>query len=145
MRVLFEVIAMWFKKTIVTTLALSIILITFSGCFGYKSFEGKRPCDQPNTKWASEDRSIYFEIKDKCYGVGSIFKNGTKVEFYFTNDAGIGIHLYSLNVLSSHIESDEEEYEYWIGSFEMNEFVATVKKTTYYEVGQKIKFYKLEE
>ena len=70
------------KRTIILTLALSILLTSLSGCLGYKSFEGKRPCDQPNTKWASEDQSISFEIDDKGYGVGSIIKNGTKTTSY---------------------------------------------------------------
>ena len=46
---------------IVSLVALcAMVAITFSGC--YKDWLGKRPCDQYNTAWKSEDGSIHFYI-----------------------------------------------------------------------------------
>lgn len=106
----------------------------------------KRPCSQPNTKWVSEDNTISFYVDENCVSTGQIDIDGEIVDFYLTNDMGLGVHLFSLKVLDTNIETLEDEYEYWLCSFKSKKkFIATVKRTTYFHVGDKITFYKVNQ
>ena len=64
---------------IVSLIALcAMVAITFSGC--YKDWLGKRPCDQYNTAWKSEDGSIHFYI-GSGWGIGMAEIGDEKKEF----------------------------------------------------------------
>ena len=128
------------KKTVILLVALSILL---TGC--YKSWFGKRPCDQPNSKWMSDDQSMYFEMDEIGLGTGYLSRNGEKVEFLF-RCAQSRIEIYAPEAIGRLGLYPEETYEIWWGSFDQaDSFTATVKQTTFFTVGQELKFYRMDE
>ena len=58
----------------------------------------RKPCNQPNTVWQSEDGRITFTVGNKYdwSATGSIQLDGENVEFYLTCTTGSGIVLYPL-------------------------------------------------
>lgn len=73
--------------------------------------------------------------------IGQMNVYGETVEFYLVNDMGTGTRLYSLNVLETNTTTPEDEYEYWLCSYKSEKkFVATVERTTFFNVGDKITF-----
>lgn len=129
------------KKIVILLVALSILL---TGC--YKSWFGKRPCDQPNSKWMSEDQSMYFEMDESGIGTGYLLLNGETVEFLFMCDIATKIMLYAPEAIDRLGLYPEETYEIWSGSFDQaDSFTATVKQTTFFTVGQELKFYRMDE
>ena len=129
------------KKIVILLVALSILL---TGC--YKSWLGKRPCDQPNSKWMSEDQSMYFEMDESGIGTGYLLLNGETVEFLFMCDIATKIMLYAPEAIDRLGLYPEETYEIWSGSFDQaDSFSATVKQTTFFTVGQELKFYRMDE
>ncbi len=113
------------SKLLIVCFFLSVI---YSGCY-YKYYFGKRPCDQPEGAGAG-----YMEI------------NGEKISVYVGIGPGKEMDLFSEQAIESQDIYPEWQYEHWIGDFKKpDEFTATVKETTYFEVGQQIKFYRTKE
>ena len=131
------------KKTIYMFCFLLVISIIFITCQNPTIIE-KRPCSQANTKWVSEDKTIVFYVDDNYQATGTMNIENETVDFYMTNDTGAGMHIFPLSVLEEDIIDTEDKYEYWLCSFKnKRKFVATVKDTTYFEVGQEIIFYRV--
>jgi hypothetical protein len=129
------------KKIVIWLITFSILL---TGC--YKSWLGKRPCDQPNSKWMSEDQSTYFEMDESGNGTGYLLLNGETVEFLFMCDIATKIMLYAPEAIDRLGLYPEETYEIWSGSFDQaDSFTATVKQTTFFSVGQELKFYRIDD
>lgn len=129
------------KKFFVLLVALSIL---FAGC-EYKAWFGKRPCDQPNSKWESEDQSIYFEMDEYGLGTGYLLSNGEKVEFLIQY-VHARIEIYASEAIDRMGVYSKETYEIWWGSFDQaDSFTATVKQTTFFSVGQELKFYRIDD
>lgn len=131
-----------FKFFIVT----SMILI-LTGCRN-PFIEYKRPDNQLGSKWLSSDKSIELVIKSD-YDQDSIctveFDNGETRAFYLTFDYGFGMYLYDESASYTHTFNDDTRYEHWNCSFMgKRKFVATVEKTTFFEVGQEITFYRVD-
>lgn len=107
----------------------------------------RKPCYQKSSKWASEDGSIVFTVDDvNAYATGKMVIEDNEIDFFLTTDMGLGMYLYSINVLNTMIETPEEEYEYWHCSYKSkNKFVATVKKTTFFDIGDTIEFNKVTD
>lgn len=121
------------------------IVLTCTGCF-YKNWIGKRPCDQPGTKWVSEDNRIQFSVDENQLAVGIMKIDKNEIEILFTNGPSIEVDIYSRAAIGRLDYYPEEHYEYWIGDFKnKDQFTATVKKTTYFEIGQKITFYRVDD
>ena len=54
--------------------------------------------------------------------------------------------IYPLSVLEEDAIPYEAKYEHWLCSFPtQKEFTATVKETTYFKEGEKIKFYRVDD
>ena len=126
---------------IVSLIALcAMVAITFSGC--YKDWLGKRPCDQYNTAWKSEDGSIHFYICSG-WGIGIADIGDEKKEFEIHIGPATGIEL----CYGSGGPSDER----WLGTFKKDSsFTATIKdppygETTYFRYGQTFKFYRVDD
>ena len=133
------------KKIIAIVLSICIS-ITLSGChLLYKSWTGKRPCDQPNTSWVSEDGSIYFHVDKEQQATGEMIVNKERIQFVFVNGPGIEMRIYDIKSNEFEIRQAKYQYEHWIGKFKKDEFTAKVLETTYFEEGQKIKFYRVDE
>jgi len=132
------------KHKFVLSLALIFVLAFCSACQNPIVVE-RRPCSQPNTKWMSEDKKIVFTVDDNNHAMGEMFLDGGTIGFYMTNDMGSGMHLFDLSVIDTAVETTENEYEYWICSYKSKkEFIAIVKKTTYFDVGEKIVFHRMD-
>lgn len=133
------------KKTVLLVLAL-LISFTLGACMSCSEFEWK-VCRQPNTKWESDDESIVFSVNDSCLATGTMNVNGEIIEVFITEGPPRSrqMFVYPLDVLELEIIPEKDRYEYWICSYESeNEFMATVEETTFYEVGQRITFNKIE-
>ena len=129
------------KKIVILLVILSILL---TGC--YKSWLGKRPCDQLNSKWISEDQTMYFEMNEPGIGTGYVLHNGEKVEVIFVFGISTVLELYMPEAIDRLGLYPEERYEVWSGSFDQaDSFSATVKQTTFFTVGQELKFYRIDE
>lgn len=114
-------------------------------CCFYKSWLGKRPCDQPNTNWATKDKTISFSIDKNGSGNGKIVIDGETVDIYIAIGPATQIDIYPIENVSG--DNTYGNYiEHWIGNFNRsNKFTATVKKTTYFEVDEKLTFYRIDD
>lgn len=122
---------------------LLIAVLCLNAC-AYKSWYGKRPCDQPHTEWVSEDGLMCFATDENGAGTGSIEIEKEKINVYIGIGPATDIDIYAENL--SDVYSGTDKLEHWIGTFEKNnEFTAIVKETTYFNVGQKIKFYRVDK
>ena len=133
------------KRILCFVLALAIVTVSLSGCWWYKNYMGKRPCDQPNTKWMSEDGQIYFWVKEKGPGTGKMIIGDETIDIH----VGIGP---ALDIDIVHLDSvigdsvNEVSFEHWVGDFKYKDhFTATVKRTTFFHVGDKIVFYRVDD
>ena len=132
------------RKAICILIAFASMLLSLSGCF-YKSWLGKRPCDQPGTVWISEDKRITFWIEDGA-GIGTIANDGKIINILFAIGMAADITVYPL-------ENDQNGFvempyiERWSGSFrQKNKFTAKVDTTTtYFSLGDEIVFYRVDD
>jgi hypothetical protein len=68
------------------------------------------------------------------------------VTFEFTIGISTQLSAYPIDAAEDGGISSDEIYEVWYGDFLFSDrFTATVEKTTYFEAGQKIKFYRVDE
>ena len=123
-----------------------IIAVVLYGMYIYR-YEGKRPSDQPDTEWISEDGSIKFYVDENQHATGSMNIKGTEIPFIFSGEiGGERIWVYAIEAKDRLGLYPEEEYETWRGNFKRKDkFTVTVEKTTYFEVGQKITFYRVDD
>lgn len=143
MWVLFKVIKM--KNKILLCPLLLLVLLFCSACQN-PIIAGRRPCSQPNTKWMSEDETIEFTVNADNCATGKMILDGETIEFYMANDTGSGMHLFPIEVLEDSIIDTNDEYEYWLCSFEnKGKFIANVKSSTYFNVGKKIVFHRVDQ
>ena len=132
---------------LVSVIAIPVIVLILNMFWGHISFDWKL-CNQPNTKWVSDDESIVLYVENSCKITGTMRVNGEDIEVYVTEGPGRAkeLDIYPIGVLDQTIISEEDKYEYWSCFYKSeNEFVATVKKTTFYKLGQKIRFHKVED
>lgn len=133
------------KKFFLFVTSIVIITSMLTSCVFLKYWIGKRPCDQPNTNWATEDGTISFSIDENGNGTGKIVIDGETIDI----DIGFGpatqIYISPLeNVDGDHVYG--YSIEYWTGdSYRSDRFTATVEKTTYFEVGEKLTFYRIDD
>ena len=140
------------RKRIIIIGLVSVIVIPFivfmlNMLWGHISFDWKL-CNQPNTKWVSDDESIVLYVENSCKITGTMRVNGEDIEVYVTDGPGRAqeLDIYPIGGLYQTIISEEDKYEYWSCFYKSeNELVATVKKTTFYKLGEKIKFHKVED
>lgn len=106
----------------------------------------RRPCNQPNTTWTSDDERIIFTVDTNNWAKGKMIIDDKPVEFYMTNDMGSGMHIYPITVFENNIIDEATKYEYWLCSYKSkNKFVITVKRTTYFNIGDTIEFNKVAD
>ena len=101
------------------------------------SMVDKKPCAQLGTTWMSEDGMIVFSVSESGPITGTLMRENQIISLYIAFETGAGTAMYiypESGVAKNH-------YEYWACSFKSEEtFTATVKETTFFEVGQKIVF-----
>lgn len=139
------------KRIFCFIFALILIVLSLSGCRFYKSYFGNRPCDQKNTKWISEDGRISFWSDETGSGV---IENGDEtIEIHVGIGPATEIDIYPLENVVPYDEEigtgfkvTGEAIEHWVGDFKYKDhFTATVKRTTYFHVGDQITFYRVDE
>ncbi len=132
------------KKTLFCILLVAVMLF-LAACQNPLVYM-RKPCNQPNTVWQSEDGRITFTVGNKYdwSATGSIQLDGENVEFYLTCTTGSGIVLYPLEKATG-IFYAEDQYEYWVCDYKSKrKFVATVRETTFFQPGEQIVFYRVE-
>lgn len=137
------------KKGWLIVLSLLFIVTVAFVLTHYKSYLGKRPCDQPGTVWKSNNGAITFSIDDLGAGTGTINHNGETVDIAVEIGPATGLDVYPLSsvVRDGDIRtiSGDARLEHWVGTFKKDsEFTAEVKESTYYDIGDKIHFYRLD-
>ena len=141
------------KRLFCFMIAIAIIAVSLSGCWWYKSYMGKRPCDQSNTKWISEDGQIYFWTDEHNYVSGEMLIGDETIDIYVGIGPATEINIHPLENVTPYdgkigtgFHVTGEAVEHWIGDFDYNDqFTATVKRTTYFNVGDKITFYRVDD
>lgn len=136
----------------VAILIVFILMFTLTACIGFRPYFGKRPCDQPGTTWVSEDHNVVFKYSTDFELNCFVMKDGRYVEFPVAMGPGTGITLFALEA-SPDAKSGmfgengiHPECEYWEGDFWYSDhFTATVIRTTYFEVSQRITFYRQDD
>ena len=126
--------------------SLMAVLFLLSGCqdpIGYLW----RSTSQDHTRWNSDDGTICYSVDDAGRAIGTIVINNEIVDVYLVEDFGRGMYIYPRSFYDSDkILDPDAQYEYWECSLKSKKhFVATVVETTYFEVGQKIEFYRVDE
>ena len=139
---LFEKIIVW----VAIFLLICLFGVVLYGMYIYR-YEGKRPSEQPGTDWISEDGSIKFYVDENLYATGSMNIKDTEIPFIFSGEIrGERIHIYAIEAKGREGWYPEERYETWRGNFKRKDkFTVTVEKTTYFEVGEKITFYRVDD
>ena len=71
----------------------------------------------------------------------------TEIPFIFSGEIrGERIHIYAIEAKGREGLYPEERYETWRGNFKRKDkFIVTVEETTYFKVGQKITFYRVDD
>lgn len=131
------------KRILILIPILLLVLLTCSACEN-PIVSKRKPCNQPNTKWKSEDGSIVFTVDSNHYSTGTMIVDNDVIEFSMVNTMGTGMCLFAPEVLDTKVDTEEDEYEYWECSFKnKKKFIATVERTTYFNIGDKITFYRV--
>lgn len=127
-------------------LALLLVLLLFILSSCRNPIIMKREArSQPNTEWLSDNGKISFSVDDahQIYGYIEI-DDGEKVKFYFATDMAGNIRIYNADESDDGVIS-HASLEYWKCSYPSSKkFTATVEETTFFEVGQKIVFHRLD-
>ena len=132
-------------KGYLITVVVFFIALALYGMYIYR-YEGKRPIDQPGRSWISEDGSIILNTDENQETTGSMTIDGVEIPFLFVDGQGEVIYIYSIDARNRDVLYPEDKYETWMGSFNRKDkFTVTVEKTTYFEVGQKITFYRVDD
>lgn len=127
------------KKVICVVIYITVILLMFSGCQNPFNAE-RRPTGQINTKWVSEDGTISFYVDEHYTATGTYIGDDKTINLYLVCDYGTGMYVYPINWIGVRLDP-KYKYEFWLCDFKSKtQFVATVKETTFFEVGQEITF-----
>ena len=122
--------------------ALSLIvlfsLVLFAVC--NKAWDSTRnPNEQYNTEWISDDKSITFFVDDEGTATGTMIFDKKVVNFQLCS------WLSEVSIYTLDQDGNKYECEFWLCSYKSKKkFVATVEKTTFFKVGQKITFQQVE-
>ena len=135
------------KMKLILPLLLTITIL--SGCRGLTSYwwEGNYPSDQPNTKWISEDGSIWF---NGVSGYGKMTVNGETLDVIVYTGWESDILIYRFDQIKYSRKHDGFVFGDFIESLTgcfwwEDKFVATVGRSEYREEGKKLKFYRIND
>ena len=127
--------------------SILIIILLFCSACQNPIVAARRPTSQANTKWKSEDGSIVFSVDNNNLATGEMIIDNETIEFCLSTDFGIDMYLFPIDVLNEDGPIDtSDRYELWICSYKSKEkFVAKVEETTFFNIGDKITFYRESE
>ena len=129
------------KKVLYFTIIVVIVMLC--GC-QYKEYFGNRPCDQPETKWVSEDGTIVFSVGENSLSTGTIQVGDTEIDVFISIGPATQIQVYPLESVDGNTVNGFP-FETWHGDFKHdNRFTATIEETTYFEVGERIVFHRVD-
>ena len=148
------------RKRLMILSYILVVILLFSACDNPITYH-RKPSGQPDSKWRSEDGSVVFTIGGYTELETVVVGNGRVVPAIvysgepgtiFTEDGPINIFVHfsagtSISVTSEVDDSGNDHcYEVWNCSYKSKKhFIATVQETTFFEVGQKIEFYRIDE
>lgn len=134
------------KKLLKLVALITCVLIIFNACAIPAEYQWKIS-NQLGTQWMSEDGTITFNVDYKYKITGTMEVNGETIGVFVAlePERGMGLHIYPIADLEDGVLEQASKYEKWHCSYKSeNMFVATVKQTTFYEVGQKITFSRID-
>ena len=142
------------KKTlfIICTLLLCLAL---SGCVLFKSWLGRRPCDQPGTIWAAEKNNtiILLSSDETGFTTGKIIMNDEETIVFVDFFRGKEIELYNIeNVkkgtdqFGEYVITDKDPIECWkVDYVKENQFEVLISQDGCFKKGDKLTFYRLTD
>ena len=135
------------KKIIALFCSVIIISLLLSACRSPSAYFWC-PNVQPNTKWISEDGMIEFTVSDVEYVgfgdmIGTLTVDDQTVEFVVDFAIDNIMYLHPMSMIEN--ENEFSYYERWESSHRAKRFTVTVLETTFFEVGQEIVFYRVDE
>ena len=104
------------KKIIYLSCFLPFLVIILIACHKL-TVTANKPCNQPHTKWMSEDGAIVFYVDDGCHTTGTINLNGKIIDFYLTDDTGLGMEIFPIDVLEKDVIDENDKYEHGLCSY----------------------------
>lgn len=134
-------------KPVVISLLIILLAVLCTNCVKrtYKSWHGLRPCDNPGTQWGSETGDISFCTSESGDGIGVLYIGGQSIDIYIVFDMAVGINVYQPENISDDAITGFP-FEIWEGDYTSDQsFVATVVESTYFDVGDKIEFYRVSD
>lgn len=96
------------------------------------------------TKWSNEDGTIQFIAVTSERSIGTMVINGEKIKFFIIFDYTFEMYLYPIEQYY-YDESLYQDIEEWSHARKDGKIIATVVKSTYFQVGQEIIFNLVEE
>ncbi len=137
------------KRYLKLAMVIIPMVLVLTGCKNI-FIEYKRPDNQLGSKWLSSDKKIELVIRrdydhdSYCYITADNGESSSYILCFF--DMGAGLYLYDKEAADMDAFNDNNRYEQWkCQPVNRRKFVVTVEKTTFFEVGQKITFYRVDE
>ena len=105
----------------------------------------RRPTAQKNTSWVSEDGLFVFYVDEHYRANGTYTLDDKTINLFLFCDYETGMQVYPISVIDTRLEP-KDPYELWDCAFKSKKrFIATVKESTFFEVGQEIEFFRVDE
>lgn len=136
------------KKIILIVLTIFTILTTFTGCITRMRIRqniDNLPLKQPNTTWVSKDGSIVFTVSEPGLAIGTMIVEDDTKEICIMCYQTYGMLIYPVSVADDEVIR-QQYFECWSNYYASEDaYIAEVSsETTFFEVGQKIVFYRME-
>ena len=127
--------------TIIFSLIIVAIILVFVFSSRYEPYFYTRPTAQRSSVWISENGEILLRVNEKGNGTLSFKQNGTIIEYDYVDGKNYRSEIYHL----TDMRTSGNHYETWkytkVGN---DKFTIEVEKTTFFEVGQQITFYRTQ-
>ena len=131
------------KKLVRITVAVCVLMSIMCGC-AYRSYYGKRPCDQPGSIWSSVDGVITFRVDENGSCDGEMLIDGAYTDIHIANGPSVEFVIYQALLDENAVYSNP--LEEWVGNFAHDDsFTVEVITSTYYEVGSMIEFVRISD
>lgn len=117
-----------------------IMAVILSGCDSesFRQMLDNSPERQPGTYWSNEEKTVLFQVDNNYKEFGVIYTESDIINIYIYMVARVEI----FNV--HYDDADSDAFEKWdFTVISDREFTATVKKTTYFNVGDELTFHKI--
>ena len=99
------------------------------------------------TKWKSEEVNMEFVVDTSGNQIGRMYIEGEEIQFFIVNTYSYMMNIYPIDYYYNKSVDGigSQPFEEWSYTVKNGKRIATVKETTYFEIGQEIVFELVEE